>query len=70
MKWIVGFGRFWYDFIVGDDWIVAVVVAVAVGLTAALAHADVTAWWLLPLAVLAVLGSSVARAARAARSRS
>jgi len=69
VRWIVGFGRFWYDFIVGDDWMVAVVVAIAVGVTYALAHADVTAWWLLPVAVFAVLAVSVARAAAKVRGR-
>ena len=29
MKWIVGFGRFWYDFIIGDDWKIAVAVVTA-----------------------------------------
>ena len=23
MRFVVGFGRFWYDFIVGDDWRIA-----------------------------------------------
>jgi hypothetical protein len=33
MKYVVGFFRFWYDFIVGDDWRIAlmVVVSLAVG---------------------------------------
>ena len=29
MRWIAQFGRFWYDFIVGDDWTIAVAVVVA-----------------------------------------
>ena len=41
-----GFGRFWWDFVIGDDWRVAVLVAVAIGATAALVAAGVTAWWL------------------------
>ena len=53
MRWLAAFGRFWWDFVIGDDWLVAVLVAVGIGATAALAHAGVTAWWLLPLAVLA-----------------
>ena len=35
MKWLEPFGRFWWDFVVGDDWLVAVLVAVAIGATAA-----------------------------------
>lgn len=27
MRFLVGFGRFWYDFLVGDDWKIAVAVA-------------------------------------------
>ena len=34
MKWLVGFGRFWWDFVVGDDWRVALLVAIAIGATA------------------------------------
>jgi hypothetical protein len=55
------FGRFWYDFIVGDDWRVAAGVVAAVGLTAVLAHNGVTAWWILPLATAAVLALAVRR---------
>jgi hypothetical protein len=43
-------GAFWYDFVVGDDWRVAVVVVAALALTAVLVHAaGVNAWWLLPV---------------------
>jgi hypothetical protein len=58
------FARFWWDFIVGDDWRVAAGIALAFGLTAILATTSVPAWWLLPLAVAAVLWSSLRRAAR------
>jgi hypothetical protein len=60
------FGIFWWDFVVGDDWLVAVLVAVGIGATAALAAAGVTAWWLLPLAVVLVLWVSLRRAIRSA----
>jgi hypothetical protein len=66
VTWLRGFGRFWWDFVVGDDWLVAVLVAVGIGATAALAAAGVTAWWLLPLAVLLVLWLSLRRAIRSA----
>jgi hypothetical protein len=58
------FARFWWDFVIGDDPLAALGVAVALGATAALAAADVAAWWLLPLAVLVVLYRSLRRAAR------
>lgn len=62
MRYLVAFGRFWYAFIVGDDWLVAVGVVVALGVTALLAHHGLPAWWLMPLAVVALLGTSVWRA--------
>jgi hypothetical protein len=58
------FARFWWDFIVGDDWRVAAGIALAFGLTALLATTSVPAWWALPLGVAAVLWSSLRRAAR------
>jgi len=47
-----------WDFIVGDDPLVAAGVAVAIGVTAA-----VQVWWLLPIAVVALLAMSLKRAA-------
>jgi len=61
------FLRFWYDFVIGDDWVVAAGVVVALAGTAALAHAGVAAWWLLPVAVAAILIFSLVRAVRATR---
>jgi hypothetical protein len=58
------FGAFWWDFIVGDDWRIAAGVIVALAATAALAGAGVPAWWLLPLAVAALLALSLRRATR------
>lgn len=62
MSRVAAFGRFWWDFVVGDDWLSAAGVAVAIGATAALAAAHVAAWWLLPLGVLLVLYVSLRRA--------
>jgi uncharacterized membrane protein len=58
------FASFWWDFLVGDDWLVAMGVLVAFGLTALLAASSVPAWWLLPLAFAVVLWLSLRRAAR------
>jgi hypothetical protein len=66
MKGLAAFGRFWWDFVIGDDWLVAVLVAIGIGVTAALAAASVAAWWFLPLAVLLVLWVSLRRAIRSA----
>ena len=59
MHALARFGRFWYDFIVGDDWTIAVAVAIAVAATAVLAHHGWNVWWLLPLAVAATLAVSL-----------
>ena len=63
MKHLKAFGAFWYDFVIGDDWRVAAVVAVALAATALMVHAaSVNAWWLLPVCVIAALGWSLRRA--------
>ena len=56
--------KFLYDFVIGDDPLIAIVVAAALGLTAVLAGAGAAAWWVLPVAVTAVLGFSLFRATR------
>jgi hypothetical protein len=58
------FGLFWYDFVVGDDWRVAVGVVVALGFTFGLARADLPAWWVLPVALVLLLMLSLRRATR------
>jgi hypothetical protein len=58
------FGRFWWDFVVGDDPLAAAGVVLAIAATAALAAAGVAAWWVMPLAVAALLWASLRRAAR------
>ena len=63
MKYLRAFGRFWWNFIVGDDWRVAAGVAVALASTAFLTHEGVNAWWLLPAGVTVVLALSLRRAA-------
>lgn len=63
------FGAFWWDFIVGDDWRVAVGVVAALAGTAGLAAARVPAWWFLPVTVLVLLGMSLRRAIRDAGTR-
>jgi hypothetical protein len=67
MNRLRAFGMFWYDFVVGDDWRVAVWVLLALGATAALTAADVNAWWLLPVTAAAALADSLRRAVGSAR---
>jgi len=58
------FLRFWWDFVVGDDWRVAVGLAVAIAATWQLEQAGIAAWWLLPLAVVLLVAASVRREVR------
>jgi len=53
-----------WDFVVGDDWLTALGVVVALALTALLAAAGAAAWWVTPAAVVALLALSLRRAAR------
>jgi hypothetical protein len=61
-SWIAGFGRFWYRFIVGDDWTMAAAVGIGLIVSALLNANRVTAWWLIPLIVIVMLGVSLRRA--------
>ncbi len=56
-----------WDFVVGDDWLVALGVAVAIAATALVATSTVPAWWVLPVAVVGLLADSLRRAARGSR---
>jgi hypothetical protein len=55
-----------WEFVVGEDWRTAVGVVVALGFTALVARAGNAAWWVMPIAVLALLALSLRRAARSA----
>jgi hypothetical protein len=61
---IKAFAAFWYDFIIGDDWVVAVGAVIALALTYAVSRTSVPAWWLLPLALVLLLPLSLWRATR------
>ena len=67
MNRVLAFGRFWYGFILGDDWLIAAGVAVAIAISALLADGGVAAWWVMPLAVIALLVGSVRRGSRRAQ---
>jgi uncharacterized membrane protein YoaK (UPF0700 family) len=60
-------GRFLVEFVVGDDASIAAVVVGAIAVTAAFPSVGGGAFWIVPAAVVCVLGVSLARAARKAR---
>ena len=64
MNRVIGFGRFWWDFVVGDDWRIALGAVIALAATSAASGAGIPAWWIVPAAVVLVLVLSVWHAAR------
>jgi len=63
---IVSFLAFWYDFVVGDDWTVAVGVVAALIIGAALTRTSIPTWWWMPVIVALILTFSLLRATRSA----
>ncbi len=64
MNRLAALARFLWDFVIGDDWRIALAVLIAIGVTALIGHAG---WFVLPLAVAAVLSYSVFEVARSKR---
>lgn len=64
MRYVVAFGRFWWNFVVGDDWRSAAGIVIAIGATAVVAAGGIDAWWLMPVAVAVILALSLRREAR------
>lgn len=59
------FGAFWYDFVIGDDWRIALGVVLALVLTYVLSVAtSIAVWWVLPVAVVVLLPFSLVRVIR------
>jgi hypothetical protein len=69
MKRVSAFLHGIWGFIVGDDWRTALGVVAGLGLTALIAQAGNSAWWVIPVAVLGLLMLSIRRAARSASRR-
>jgi uncharacterized membrane protein len=64
IKVVKDFGFFWYDFLIGDDLIGFAIVVIALQGTHILVNAGTNAWWLLPLAVAALLPINLFRVTR------
>jgi hypothetical protein len=64
MTRVRAFLRFAWDFVVGDDWRIALAVVIALLVTLVLSNNSITAWWLLPAVVLVMLSVSVWTVAR------
>jgi hypothetical protein len=57
IKFFKAFGQFWYDFIIGDDWKIAVSVVIALAITLGLYKAG------LPETAVTVIGGALVLAA-------
>jgi len=68
MQTLKRFGLFWVDFIVGDDWTLAVVVIAGLLATWGLSHTGFPGWVALPVIIMTALVASVRRARRLRRS--
>ncbi len=64
MSRLEALAHFLWDFVVGDDWIIAAGVVLTLGLTAVVAGTSWAAWWILPVAVGLLLAASIWRGAR------
>lgn len=64
MSSLVAFIKFWRDFLIGDDLLGAAIVVTGLGLTYLLVRLGLDAYWLIPLAVVASVTSSLWRTVR------
>ena len=67
MRFLRAFGRFWWDFVVGDDWRIAVGVVGVLAVGAVLLAAGLSGTWLpaaLGVALIVVFSVPILRAGR------
>jgi membrane protein implicated in regulation of membrane protease activity len=69
VRYLLAFVHFVYDFVVGDDWLIAVGVVAAIALTSLIADRGLAAWWVMLLSVIVLLLGSVRRGLRRASAR-
>jgi hypothetical protein len=69
MKQLRAFGAFLYDFVIGDDWRIALAVVVGLAATWALSRHTTDSWWVVLVAVGLILPLSLWREVRRARQR-
>jgi uncharacterized membrane protein YedE/YeeE len=61
MSRVRGFGSFWWTFVIGDDWRLALGGGCALAATGVLATTSVPAWWTTPAIVIALLVGTLVR---------
>ena len=67
LRWTKAVVLFLVDYVIGDDWTVAAMIALGLLVTWRLVDAGVAAWWLLPPVVLAANIQSLRRAVGSGR---
>jgi hypothetical protein len=63
-KRVRAFLAFLYDFVIGDDWRIAVAVVAGLAVTYAVSQTTVPSWWVIPAVVVVLLPASLWRATR------
>ena len=63
-KRVKAFLAFLYDFVVGDDWRIAVGVVIGLAVTWGVSRTTVPAWWVLPVLLVVLLPASLWLAVR------
>ena len=58
------FLAFCYDFVIGDDWRIAVGVVAGLAVTYGVSQTSVPSWWVMPALLVIVLPASLWRATR------
>ena len=58
MTYLKHFLLFWYDFLIGDDWMIAAGVVMALVVSAGLARYQVNAWWVMLVLIGPLTGVS------------
>jgi phage shock protein PspC (stress-responsive transcriptional regulator) len=63
-KRVKAFFAFLYDFVIGDDWRIAVGVVAGLAVTYAVSQTSVPSWWVMPALLVILLPASLWRATR------
>jgi hypothetical protein len=63
-KRVRAFLAFLYDFVIGDDWRIAVGVVAGLAVTWAVSQTSVPSWWIMPAVLVILLPASLWRATR------
>jgi hypothetical protein len=69
LMWLAAAGRFFYAFVVGDDWTVAAAVLLGLLVTRGMVASRMYAWWLVPLLAVVMTAINLLRATQRSQSK-